>query len=107
MEWLRMFNNKELQVLVSGAQIPVDVDDLRQHTNYAGGYNADHPTIQVFWKVVSNFTDQQRSQLLKFVTSCSRPPLLGFKVRGSEMLASSLLHPHVDHCFSLCYDRTL
>ncbi|XP_063238622.1 ubiquitin-protein ligase E3C isoform X2 [Bacillus rossius redtenbacheri] len=91
MEWLRMFNNKELQVLVSGAQIPVDVDDLRQHTNYAGGYGADHPTIQLFWKVVGNFTDQQRSQLLKFVTSCSRPPLLGFKVsaRLSSLLSLS------------------
>lgn len=25
------------------------------------------------------FTDLQRRQLLRFVTSCSRPPLLGFK----------------------------
>lgn len=33
-----------------------------------------------FWRVVSEFTDTQKRQLLKFVTSCSRPPLLGFKV---------------------------
>nr|CAD7431264.1 unnamed protein product [Timema monikensis] len=78
-EWLQMFNNRELQVLISGAQIPVAVEDLKQHTNYAGGYASDHPTIKVFWKVMNNFTDEQRSQLLKFVTSCSRPPLLGFK----------------------------
>ncbi|KAJ9576987.1 hypothetical protein L9F63_006424 [Diploptera punctata] len=79
LEWLQMFNNKELQVLISGAQIPVDVEDLKQHTNYTGGYASDHPTIRLFWKVVENFTDLQRRQLLKFVTSCSRPPLLGFK----------------------------
>lgn len=79
LEWLQMFNNKEFQVLISGAQIPVDVEDLKQHTNYTGGYASDHPTIRLFWKVVENFTDVQRSQLLKFVTSCSRPPLLGFK----------------------------
>ncbi|XP_072763602.1 ubiquitin-protein ligase E3C [Anoplolepis gracilipes] len=79
LDWLQMFNNKELQVLISGAQIPVDVNDLKLYTNYTGGYTPDHPTITAFWKVVSDFTDQQKGQLLKFVTSCSRPPLLGFK----------------------------
>lgn len=80
LDCLQLFNNKELQVLISGAQIPVDVSDLKQHTNYTGGYTADHPTINAFWKVVNEFSDLQKSQLLKFVTSCSRPPLLGFKV---------------------------
>ena len=36
--------------------------------------------IVMFWKVVESFTDKQKRQLLKFATSCSRPPLLGFKV---------------------------
>ncbi|KZC14784.1 Ubiquitin-protein ligase E3C [Dufourea novaeangliae] len=79
LDWLQMFSNKELQVLISGAQIPVDVNDLKLHTNYTGGYASDHPTITAFWKVVNEFNDQQKRQLLKFVTSCSRPPLLGFK----------------------------
>ena len=35
-EWLTMFDHNELQVLISGAQIPIDLNDLRQHTNYAG-----------------------------------------------------------------------
>ena len=82
LDWLQMFNNKELQVLISGAQIPVDVNDLKLHTNYTGGYAPDHPTITAFWKVVNEFNDQQKGQLLKFVTSCSRPPLLGFKVQS-------------------------
>lgn len=29
---------------------------------------------------MQDFNDTQRKQLLKFVTSCPRPPLLGFKV---------------------------
>ncbi|XP_073957789.1 ubiquitin-protein ligase E3C-like [Choristoneura fumiferana] len=78
-EWLRMFSCRELQLLVSGAEVPIDLDDLRTHTQYAGGFSATHPTVQWFWKVVENFDDAQRRQLLKFVTSCSRPPLLGFK----------------------------
>ncbi|XP_072172763.1 ubiquitin-protein ligase E3C-like [Diadema setosum] len=79
LEWLRMFDHQELQVLISGASMPIDVDDLRQHTNYSGGYKDDSPVIKNFWRVVTSMTNAQRRHLLKFVTSCSRPPLLGFK----------------------------
>lgn len=74
-----MFDHNELQVLISGALVPVDLEDLRRNTNYSGGFTEEHPCIQSFWRVVSQFTDTQKRQLLKFVTSCSRPPLLGFK----------------------------
>ncbi|XP_032160154.1 ubiquitin-protein ligase E3C isoform X4 [Mustela erminea] len=80
LEWLRMFDQQEIQVLISGAQVPISLDDLKSFTNYSGGYSADHPVIRVFWRVVEGFTDEEKRKLLKFVTSCSRPPLLGFKV---------------------------
>lgn len=83
-EWLYMFSNKEFQVLISGAEIPVDIDDLRKYARYGGDYDPDHRTIKLFWNVMENFEDIQRRQLLKFVTSCSRPPLLGFKVSSKE-----------------------
>ena len=35
-EWLRMFNSNELQVLISGAPVPIDIDDLRRFTVYSG-----------------------------------------------------------------------
>ncbi|KAH0627590.1 hypothetical protein JD844_003505 [Phrynosoma platyrhinos] len=79
LEWLRMFDQQEIQVLISGAQVPISLDDLRTFTNYSGGYSADHPVIKIFWRVVESFTDDEKRKLLKFVTSCSRPPLLGFK----------------------------
>lgn len=79
LDWIRMFAPRELQILISGTLNPVDLEDLRKHTNYSGGYADDHPAIKCFWKVVDEFNDTQRRQLLKFVTSCSRPPLLGFK----------------------------
>ncbi|XP_072432313.1 ubiquitin-protein ligase E3C [Chiloscyllium punctatum] len=79
LEWLRMFDQQELQVLISGAQIPIDLEDLKNFTNYSGGYSADHAVIKIFWIVVESFTNDEKRKLLKFVTSCSRPPLLGFK----------------------------
>ena len=74
-----MFDTKELQILLSGAQTPIDLDDLKKHTVYSGGYTYDHPVIQTFWEVVSQFEEVEKRKLLKFITSCSRPPLLGFK----------------------------
>lgn len=68
---------------MSGAEIPVDIEDLRIHTRYGGDFSLEHPTIEIFWTVLDSFTDIQKRQLLKFVTSCSRPPLLGFKVSFS------------------------
>uniref|UniRef100_A0A3B4FFS5 Ubiquitin-protein ligase E3C n=1 Tax=Pundamilia nyererei TaxID=303518 RepID=A0A3B4FFS5_9CICH len=79
LEWLRMFDQQEIQVLISGAHVPICLDDLKNFTNYSGGYSATHPVIQIFWEVVEGFTDDEKRKLLKFVTSCSRPPLLGFK----------------------------
>ncbi|XP_065905811.1 ubiquitin-protein ligase E3C-like isoform X2 [Dysidea avara] len=78
-EWLQLFSHHELQVLISGADVAIDVNDLRAHTQYAGGYGDEHECIELFWKVVGTMTDEQKRLLLKFVTSCSRPPLLGFK----------------------------
>ncbi|XP_055923583.1 ubiquitin-protein ligase E3C [Eupeodes corollae] len=78
-EWLYMFSNKELQILISGAEIPIDLEDLKKHCKYGGEYSPEHPSIICFWAVLEGFSDLQKRQLLKFVTSCSRPPLLGFK----------------------------
>ncbi len=44
-----------------------------------GEFTPEHPCVQMFWEVVEGLNQEQRQQLLKFVTSCSHPPLLGFK----------------------------
>ncbi|XP_022903974.1 ubiquitin-protein ligase E3C [Onthophagus taurus] len=77
--WLRLFNYYELQVIISGDNQEIDVEDLKNNTAYGGDFTSEHPTIIMFWKIVDRFTETQKKQLLKFVTSCSRPPLLGFK----------------------------
>ncbi len=76
--WIRLFNQKELQLLLGGAYTAIDVKDLKLYTTY-GGYNSEHPTILSFWKVLESFSEPEKQNFLKFVTSCPRPPLLGFK----------------------------
>ncbi|KAJ7227472.1 HECT-domain-containing protein [Mycena pura] len=78
-KWLKMFNQQELQILIGGTDSPVDVDDLQGNTQYGGVFDSNHATIIAFWKVVHSLEQEQRRALLRFVTSCSRPPLLGFK----------------------------
>ncbi|KAL6892857.1 hypothetical protein HDV57DRAFT_507423 [Trichoderma longibrachiatum] len=81
--WLSMFNQSELQRLVGGDSMAIDVEDLRRNTVYSGLYaigddGEEHETIKMFWNVMRGFTDAQRRDVLKYVTSTPRAPLLGF-----------------------------
>ncbi|KAI1794750.1 HECT-domain-containing protein [Ganoderma leucocontextum] len=78
-KWLRMFNQQELQILLGGVNSPIDLEDLRANTQYGGLYDDHQHTITMFWEVADSFTQEDRRKLLRFATSCSRPPLLGFK----------------------------
>ncbi|KAM7531658.1 hypothetical protein LguiB_035068 [Lonicera macranthoides] len=77
--WLKLFNASEFNQLLSGGNYDIDVDDLRNNTRYTGGYTEGSRTVKLFWEVISGFEPKERCMLLKFVTSCSRAPLLGFK----------------------------
>jgi ubiquitin-protein ligase E3 C len=77
--WLRLFNEPELQVLISGASDgKIDVEDMRSHTRYIGGYSGIDRNVNRFWSVVASLDSKQQASLLRFVTSCERPPPLGF-----------------------------
>ncbi|KAF4074774.1 hypothetical protein AMELA_G00242980 [Ameiurus melas] len=78
-EWLHMFSTPEVQRLISGDNAEIDLDDLKKHTVYYGGFHSSHRVIIWLWDILSSdFTPEERAMFLKFVTSCSRPPLLGF-----------------------------
>ncbi|KAL5704766.1 HECT-type E3 ubiquitin transferase [Ranunculus cassubicifolius] len=77
--WISLFNANELNQLLSGGNHDIDVDDLRSNTRYTGGYSEDSKSIKIFWEVFAEFEAKDRCMVLKFVTSCSRAPLLGFK----------------------------
>ncbi|KAJ7400697.1 Ubiquitin-protein ligase E3B [Pitangus sulphuratus] len=78
-EWIRMFSAPELQRLISGDNAEIDLEDLKKHTVYYGGFHGSHRVIIWLWDILANdFSPEERAMFLKFVTSCSRPPLLGF-----------------------------
>jgi hypothetical protein len=81
------------QTLLAGAAQPIDLADLRAHCQYGGGYTDDHPSVRLFWEVVETFGDADREALLLFVTSCSRPPLLGFRDLHPSFCIQKTSHP--------------
>ncbi|KAG7835126.1 hypothetical protein KL943_002441 [Ogataea angusta] len=77
-KWLLFFNAYELAKLISGGEKEIDIDDLRRNTAL-GGYSMRDQTIVDLFELLEEFDNNMRSKFLKFVTSSSREPLLGFK----------------------------
>jgi ubiquitin-protein ligase E3 C len=79
--WVRLFSAYELQKVISGDDSVqgIDVGSLKRVMQYAAGYHPDQAVVQWFWEIVDEMTVDQQHKLLKFMTSCSRQPLLGFE----------------------------
>ncbi|XP_069160891.1 ubiquitin-protein ligase E3B [Procambarus clarkii] len=78
-EWLSLFSIPEFQRLISGDNVAVDLKDLRENTLYYGGFHDKHRVVCWLWDILErDFKEEERALFLKFVTSCSKPPLLGF-----------------------------
>jgi len=79
--WVRLFSPSELQRLIGGDDRVkgFDVKGLMEAMVYGGGYHPSQCYIQWFWEIVVEMTPDQQRKFLKFMTSCSRQPLLGFR----------------------------
>ncbi|KAG0269952.1 Ubiquitin-protein ligase E3B, partial [Linnemannia exigua] len=77
--WISIFSPQELHRVMAGDDIDFDVQDLRSYTEYQNGYFDQHPVIRNLWAVLNEFSSEEKRAFLKFVTSCSKPPLGGFK----------------------------
>jgi ubiquitin-protein ligase E3 B len=76
--WIQCFAAPELRRLISGDDAKLDMEDLKRHVAYIGGYASSHRVIKWLWQVVAEFSTTEQGLFLKFVTSCSKPPVLGF-----------------------------
>ena len=78
-EWMRMFNTSELQLVIGGDnEKGIDLPSLQRLCTYSGGYHPSQPYIQAFWSILESLSPVDQGEFLRFVTSCSRPPLLGY-----------------------------
>jgi ubiquitin-protein ligase E3 C len=79
--WVRLFSPYELQKVISGDDSVkgVDIDGLKSTMQYSGGFHPSQDIIKWFWEVLSEMSFDHQRKFLKFMTSCSRQPLLGFQ----------------------------
>ena len=66
-DWVTMFNEEEVQMLISGGGEGLDIADMQAHVNYAGGYHEQHPVIIDFWKVTPCY-QTQRARIMRHTT---------------------------------------
>jgi ubiquitin-protein ligase E3 C len=71
-----IFCAPELQILISGAS-SMSLKDLKAYTRYIG-YTAFDRNITRLWTILEELSAADSGLFLKFVTSCERPPSLGF-----------------------------
>jgi ubiquitin-protein ligase E3 C len=79
-QWVRLFSAYELQKLISGddAVKGIDVKGMMSVMRYSGGFHPSQSIVQWLWEVVDDMAPDQQRKFLRFMTSCSRQPLLGF-----------------------------
>ena len=98
-KWLRMFDQRELRQLIGGEETLIDLDDLRANCETSGFRTDD--TMRMFWKVVKGFNQEERRALLRFVTSCSRPPLSALHWSNRSKLTNRLGFAYLNPKFGI------
>ncbi|XP_064169844.1 NEDD4-like E3 ubiquitin-protein ligase WWP2 [Anguilla rostrata] len=83
LEWLRYFDEKELELMLCGMQ-EVDLSDWQKNTIYRH-YTKNSKQIHWFWQVVKEMDSEKRIRLLQFVTGTCRLPVGGF----AELIGSN------------------
>ncbi|CAL2037027.1 unnamed protein product [Caenorhabditis brenneri] len=84
---LNSLHSADLKRILSGS-LELDLNDWRTNTIYKGGYSDCHIVIEWFWEVIETMTNQERFDLLLFVTGSSSVPFEGFSaLRGNDEIS--------------------
>ncbi|KAL0586911.1 hypothetical protein ABG067_003531 [Albugo candida] len=108
MEAAALFTSRELETLICGRR-EVDVELLRQCTEYDTGVEESMPHVKHFWEVLTEMTNEERTSFLRFVWARSRMPNsakdfpMNFKIQTAHGQSSQedpdKYLPHAQTCF--------
>jgi len=75
-----MVDSVQLEKIVCGGSIPVDVSAIRRGATHEGWLpDEEAEYVTSFWDVVDNFSESQKVQFVVFVTASDRVPLRGWQ----------------------------
>lgn len=60
---LKIFDNRELELLMSGLPT-IDIDDLKENTTYEGGYNPRSKPVTFLFQVLHEYDAKEKSEFL-------------------------------------------
>ncbi|XP_012255034.2 E3 ubiquitin-protein ligase Su(dx) [Athalia rosae] len=83
LEWLKYFDERELELMLCGMQ-EIDVDDWQRSAIYRH-YTRSSKQVLWFWQFVRTTDSEKRARLLQFVTGTCRVPVGGF----AELMGSN------------------
>ncbi|KAJ9590572.1 hypothetical protein L9F63_016392, partial [Diploptera punctata] len=83
LEWLKYFDERELELMLCGMQ-EIDVDDWQRNSIYRH-YTRNSKQVTWFWQFVRSMDSEKRARLLQFVTGTCRVPVGGF----AELMGSN------------------
>ena len=86
-EWLTMFSNQELNAIISGSDPDFNVEEMKEFTVLQNYHDKDD-TILHFWQTLREMKKEEKTLLLLYMTSCSRPPTLGFSAYKPRLCLS-------------------
>jgi hypothetical protein len=92
----------ELQLLLNGNPI-IDVDQLRAHVVFQGGYDSNARVILWLWQALRQWENATRQLFLKFATGCTKIPLDGFDPPFT--ITKSDLEPHALPRSHTCFNQ--
>ncbi|XP_063229832.1 E3 ubiquitin-protein ligase Su(dx) [Bacillus rossius redtenbacheri] len=83
LEWLKYFDERELELMLCGMQ-EIEVEDWQRNTIYRH-YTRSSKQVVWFWQFVKSADSEKRARLLQFVTGTCRVPVGGF----AELMGSN------------------
>ena len=77
LRWLTPLDPVSMAVAVEGSP-NIDVEDWHKYSKHEAMGGVENATVKLFWEIVRDMDDDERAQLLCFVTAQSRLPPGGF-----------------------------
>jgi hypothetical protein len=77
LEYLKEFEPEELEQLLAGSR-DIDINDLKNNTDYGEGFSDSNPVIKLFWEVMMTLSQEELRSFLQFTTGSNKVPIGGF-----------------------------
>lgn len=86
---ISLLNWEELQSVVCGSRV-IDINRLKENTEYDDDISADDAHIMIFWEVLSEFSEEEKSAFLRFVWARPTLPPLGVEFSQKMRILSAV-----------------